>query len=45
MGGKDVIYAKQQHASLLQPADVQKKLKEMADKLFIDGAMQYREKV
>lgn len=44
MGGKDVIYAKQQHASPLQPADVQKKLKEMADKLFIDGAVQYREK-
>lgn len=42
MGGKDVIYAKQQHASPLQPADVQKKLKEMADKLFIDGAVQYR---
>lgn len=37
MGGKDVIYAKQQHSSSLQPADVQKKLKDMADKLFIDG--------
>ncbi|XP_030551389.2 MACPF domain-containing protein At4g24290-like [Rhodamnia argentea] len=44
MGGNDVIYAKQQHASPLQPADVQKKLKEMADKLFIDGAVQNREK-
>ncbi|PKI41145.1 hypothetical protein CRG98_038462 [Punica granatum] len=37
MGGKDVIYAKQQHSSPLQPADVQKKLKDMADKLFVDG--------
>jgi len=27
-----VIYLKQQHSSTLQPADVQKKLKEMADK-------------
>ncbi|XP_059432170.1 MACPF domain-containing protein At4g24290-like [Corylus avellana] len=37
MGGKDLIYAKQQHSSPLQPADVQKKLKDMADKMFIDG--------
>ncbi|KAK9077046.1 hypothetical protein SSX86_005381 [Deinandra increscens subsp. villosa] len=36
MGGKDVIYMKQKHASSLQPADVQKKLKAMADKRFLD---------
>ncbi|KAK7412010.1 hypothetical protein VNO78_03456 [Psophocarpus tetragonolobus] len=36
MGGKDVIYLKQQHSSNLQPADVQKKLKEMADRRFVD---------
>ncbi|CAL9019609.1 unnamed protein product [Prunus brigantina] len=40
MGGKDMIYAKQQHSSPLQPADVQKKLKDMADKMYIDGAGQ-----
>ncbi|KAL3843663.1 hypothetical protein ACJIZ3_001066 [Penstemon smallii] len=37
MGGKDVIYMKQQHSSSLQPADVQKKLKMMADKRFLDA--------
>ncbi|CAH1445234.1 unnamed protein product [Lactuca virosa] len=37
MGGKDVIYMKQQHASSLEPADVQKKLKAMADKRFLDS--------
>lgn len=37
MGGKDVIYVKQQHLSTLQPADVQKRLKEMADKRFSDA--------
>lgn len=41
MGGKDVIYMKQQHASSLQPADVQKKLKAMADKRFVDSDGQY----
>lgn len=41
MGGKDVIYLKQQHSSTLQPADVQKKLKEMADKRFLDTNGQY----
>ncbi|GLT70918.1 hypothetical protein SLA2020_429680 [Shorea laevis] len=40
MGGKDLIYVKQQHSSPLQPADVQKKLKDMADKMFIDGTGQ-----
>ncbi|KAJ6777196.1 MACPF DOMAIN-CONTAINING PROTEIN CAD1 [Salix koriyanagi] len=37
MGGKDMIYVKQQHSSPLQPVDVQKKLKDMADRIFIDG--------
>lgn len=37
MGGKDVIYMKQQHSSSLQPADVQKRLKMMADKRFLDA--------
>jgi len=36
-----VIYLKQQHSSTLQPADVQKKLKEMADKRFMDANGQY----
>ncbi|KAI4378849.1 hypothetical protein MLD38_016274 [Melastoma candidum] len=37
VGGKDVVYAKQQHSSLLQPNDVQTKLKDMADSLFVHG--------
>ncbi|XP_057976841.1 MACPF domain-containing protein At4g24290 [Malania oleifera] len=41
MGGKDVIYMKQQHSSTLQPAEVQKRLKEMADKRFSDANGQY----
>ncbi|KAK1430195.1 hypothetical protein QVD17_12762 [Tagetes erecta] len=41
MGGKDVIYMKQKHASSLQPADVQKKLKAMADKRFLDSDEQF----
>ncbi|KAM6575401.1 hypothetical protein CsatA_023728 [Cannabis sativa] len=41
MGGKDVIYMKQQHSSTLQPADVQKKLKDIADKRFLDASSQY----
>ncbi|MCL7033474.1 hypothetical protein MKW94_029973 [Papaver nudicaule] len=41
MGGKDVIYLKQQHSSNLQPAEVQKRLKEMADKRFRDTNGQY----
>jgi hypothetical protein len=28
---------KQQHSSPLPPVDVQKKLKDMADKMFVDG--------
>lgn len=34
MGGKDVIYIKQQHSSSLLLADVQKRLKTVADKRF-----------
>lgn len=37
MGGKDVIYLKQQHSSSLQAADVQKRLKEMSDRRFLDA--------
>lgn len=42
MGGKDVVYMKQQHSSSLQPADVQQKLKTIADKRFVDTSEQYR---
>lgn len=44
MGGKDVIYMKQQHSSTLQPSEpseVQKSLKEMADKRFSETIAQY----
>ncbi|KAL4580758.1 hypothetical protein LXL04_016960 [Taraxacum kok-saghyz] len=41
MGGKDVIYMKQHHESFLEPADVQKKLKSMADKRFLESHGQY----
>ncbi|KAB2051252.1 hypothetical protein ES319_A12G043900v1 [Gossypium barbadense] len=41
MGGKDVIYIKQQHSSTLQPADIQKRLKDMADKRFLDANEHY----
>lgn len=37
MGGKDVVYVKQQHSSTLQPADVRKMLKEVADQGFSDA--------
>ncbi|CAD6234781.1 unnamed protein product [Miscanthus lutarioriparius] len=37
MGGKDVIYLKQQHSSTLQAADVQKRLKEISDRRFFDA--------
>ncbi|KAL2254295.1 MACPF domain-containing protein At4g24290 isoform X1 [Sesamum indicum] len=40
MGGKDVIYMKQQHSSSLQPSDVQKRLKVIADKRFLDANAQ-----
>lgn len=47
MGGKDVVYAKQLHSSSLQTTNVQKKLKDMADDLFINTSTtsNYREKV
>lgn len=41
MGGKDVVYVKQQHSSSLEPDEVQKKLKEVADKRFNDASGQY----
>ncbi|KAG5610835.1 hypothetical protein H5410_022116 [Solanum commersonii] len=40
MGGKDVVYVKQQYTSTLQPADVQKRLKEVADERFSDANVQ-----
>ncbi|XP_065874562.1 MACPF domain-containing protein At4g24290-like isoform X2 [Euphorbia lathyris] len=40
MGGKDVVYLKQQHSSPLEPVDVQTKLKDMADKMLIEGTGQ-----
>lgn len=42
MGGKDVIYARQQHSSNLLPVEVQKRLKETADKRFLDVNSQFR---
>lgn len=39
MGGKDVVYVKQPHSSPLQPADIQRRLKEIADKKFSDASM------
>ncbi|KAK8582739.1 hypothetical protein V6N13_069511 [Hibiscus sabdariffa] len=41
MGGKDVIYIKQQHSSTLQPAEIQKRLKDIADKRFSDASEHY----
>lgn len=40
MGGKDVIYVKQQYSSPIQPTDVQKRLKDVADKRFSDASGQ-----
>lgn len=37
MGGKDVVYMKQPHSSPLQPIEVQKKLKDLADEMLIQG--------
>lgn len=37
MGGKDVIFVKQQHTSSLQTTDVQKLLKRIADERFADA--------
>ncbi|KAI3497517.1 hypothetical protein L1887_40183 [Cichorium endivia] len=41
MGGKDVIYMKQHHTSSVEPADIQKHLKEMADNRFLDSDGQF----
>lgn len=41
IGGTDIIYAKQQYSSPLQPTDVQKKLKDLADESFIGQAGQH----
>ncbi|XP_073007464.1 MACPF domain-containing protein At4g24290 [Typha latifolia] len=41
MGGKDVIYVKQQHSSSLQAIEVQKRLKELADRRFLDTNGQF----
>lgn len=38
MGGKDVVYVKQQYVSSLQTAEVQKKLKDVANKRFSDSS-------
>lgn len=40
MGGKDVIYLKQQHSSPLKPVDLQVRLKDIADKRFADNVGQ-----
>ncbi|XP_022762743.1 MACPF domain-containing protein At4g24290-like isoform X2 [Durio zibethinus] len=42
MGGKDVIYVKQQHSSIVRPADVHAKLKKMADEKFLENNGQNR---
>ncbi|XP_020111225.1 MACPF domain-containing protein At4g24290 [Ananas comosus] len=41
MGGKDVIYVRQQHSSTLPPVKVQETLKELADRRFLDVNGQY----
>ncbi|XP_058097688.1 MACPF domain-containing protein At4g24290-like isoform X2 [Magnolia sinica] len=41
MGGKDVVYVKQQYSSNHQPAEIQRRLKEMADRRFLDVNGQY----
>ncbi|OAY63779.1 MACPF domain-containing protein [Ananas comosus] len=41
MGGKDVIYVRQQHSSTLLPVKVQETLKELADRRFLDVNGQY----
>ncbi|KHG03532.1 hypothetical protein F383_28122 [Gossypium arboreum] len=42
MGGKDVIYVKQQHSSTVQPTDVYTKLKKLADDKFLKNNEQSR---
>ncbi|KAK3016604.1 hypothetical protein RJ639_006527 [Escallonia herrerae] len=41
MGGKDIVYVKQQYSSPLEPDEVQKKLKDVVDKRFTDPSGQY----
>ncbi|CAA6660168.1 unnamed protein product [Spirodela intermedia] len=40
MGGKDVIYLKQLHSSVLQPSEVKKRLREIADKRYLHQDVQ-----
>ncbi|XVE48551.1 hypothetical protein DITRI_Ditri01bG0010700 [Diplodiscus trichospermus] len=42
MGGKDVLYVKEQHSSIARPADVHGKLKKMADEKFSENSRQNR---
>ncbi|XWS55324.1 hypothetical protein CRYUN_Cryun10bG0165200 [Craigia yunnanensis] len=42
MGGKDVIYVKQQHSSIVKPADVHTILKKIADEKFLEKNGQNR---
>ncbi|KAB2046137.1 hypothetical protein ERO13_D01G175300v2 [Gossypium hirsutum] len=42
MGGKDVIYVKQQHSSTVQPTDAYTKLKKLADDKFLKNNEQSR---
>ncbi|KAL9329808.1 hypothetical protein ACSQ67_004811 [Phaseolus vulgaris] len=44
IGGTDIIYAKQQYSSPVQPSVVQKKLKDMADEFFVGGKVNEKEK-
>lgn len=37
MGGRDVVYMKQNHSSTLQPADLRNRLKDIADQRFLDA--------
>nr|CAN60940.1 hypothetical protein VITISV_013258 [Vitis vinifera] len=41
MGGKDTVYVKQLYSSTLQPTEVQKQLKDIADKRFSDAPGSY----
>ncbi|WVZ23556.1 hypothetical protein V8G54_002100 [Vigna mungo] len=45
IGGTDIIYAKQQYSSTVQPAFVQKKLKDMADEFFVGRRVNEKAKV
>ncbi|XVE48549.1 hypothetical protein DITRI_Ditri01bG0010500 [Diplodiscus trichospermus] len=42
MGGKDVLYVKEQHSSIARPADVRTELKKMADEKFLENNGQNR---